>query len=224
MSRIKLSLFLVFISLFSVMSATAQTDEQELIVIEGRYMVAQSGIILVDGYIITLAEDVTVPEVPVEGSVIVTGYLMDDGVTIEAVSIELDEDTDENNGRGSSRASRNSERGSETGDGANIYCTDSERQHPVAERIAGQFDVDYAEIIEHFCTGGYGFGQITMAYRLAAASGESVEAVFELRDSGMGWGRIVKDLGLHPRDVMGGGNGRGRGNGRGNGRGSDRDS
>jgi hypothetical protein len=130
--------------------------------------------------------------------------------------------------------------------------------HPVATRIAEGFDVPYATIIAMHCEGA-GFGGIVRAFLLAEAAqddngGSLVSAAQEFLNrhaAGEGWGQLIRDSGLHPRDLAPGrvfgrghnaadaheegdgerghGNGRGNGNangnsnGRGNGNGNDDD-
>jgi hypothetical protein len=45
---------------------------------------------------------------------------------------------------------------------------------------------------------GWGFGEIFKLYLLAQESGNSVDQIKALRDSGMGWGEIAKSLDLSP--------------------------
>ncbi|HRE26407.1 MAG TPA: hypothetical protein PK954_07215 [Anaerolineales bacterium] len=59
-----------------------------------------------------------------------------------------------------------------------------------------------------FCQ-GYGFGEIELAYGLAAESDLTVVEVFALRQSGLGWGQIMQQLGAlpgggKPTDIPGG--------------------
>jgi hypothetical protein len=75
-------------------------------------------------------------------------------------------------------------------------CTGAD-PHPHATVLAANYDVTYAEIMERFCQ-GYGFGEIELAYLLAEEAGMSVEEVYALRDAGMGWGNIRKELGAAP--------------------------
>lgn len=92
-------------------------------------------------------------------------------------------------------------------DGA--YCLgDRDKKHPVGEKLANEFleagyfdeaatvDGIYDEIMERFCEGHYGFGEIALGYRIAAAAGVAAEDVFALRAGGMGWGEILDEYGL----------------------------
>ncbi len=73
-------------------------------------------------------------------------------------------------------------------------------QHPVALALANYFDVPYDEIMA-WHEQGIGFGNISMAYSLAEAledEGLTVEYILDERLSGIGWGQVVKALGLSP--------------------------
>ena len=75
-------------------------------------------------------------------------------------------------------------------------CTESD-PHPEATRLAERHGVPYEEIMGWFCA-GFGFGEIDIAYSLAASTGRSVGAIFDMRTSGMGWGQIRQELGDLP--------------------------
>jgi hypothetical protein len=67
--------------------------------------------------------------------------------------------------------------------------------HPVALQLAQAFGVSYDEIIGWHCR-GFGFGEIARAYLLAEQTVESPDMYFALKESGMGWGQIVRDAGI----------------------------
>lgn len=75
-------------------------------------------------------------------------------------------------------------------------CTGAD-PHPHATTLAERYGVSYAEIMGWFCQ-GFGFGEIEIAYDLAAESGLPVTDVFALRQSGLGWGQIMQQLGALP--------------------------
>jgi hypothetical protein len=78
------------------------------------------------------------------------------------------------------------------------WCLEGEDVHPVAERLAEDYDVSYEEIIGWFCD-GFGFGEIGLAYQISAESVNEtpVEELFEARHAtNMGWGLIMQDEGL----------------------------
>ncbi len=71
-------------------------------------------------------------------------------------------------------------------------CAVGEDQ-PEAITLAARYGVTPAEILYWFCQ-GYGFGEIELAYELAQGAGVPVETVFEMVESGMGWGLIKQTL------------------------------
>ncbi len=65
---------------------------------------------------------------------------------------------------------------------------------PTAEMLAETYGVDYEEIMGWFCQ-GFGFGEIDLAYSLSQQNPDySVEEIFALRSSGMGWGAIKEQV------------------------------
>ena len=73
---------------------------------------------------------------------------------------------------------------------------ENEETHPVAERLADLYEVEYDEIIGWFCE-GFGLGEIGLAYRINSETGTEVEDLFAERlDSNMGWGLILQAEGL----------------------------
>ncbi len=73
----------------------------------------------------------------------------------------------------------------------------AERRHPVAEKIAVKFEVDYSEITD-LHTEGIGFGVISRAYFLAGELGLTVNDIVEMKQSGMGWRQFMHEFGVHP--------------------------
>ncbi len=77
-----------------------------------------------------------------------------------------------------------------------IDCTGAD-PHPHATTLAERYGVSYEEIMGWFCK-GFGFGEIEIAYDLAAQTDLPVTDVFALRQSGLGWGQIMQQLGALP--------------------------
>ncbi len=75
-------------------------------------------------------------------------------------------------------------------------CTGAE-PHPTGTKLAARYGVSYNEIMGWFCQ-GYGFGEIDLAYSLSGQSGVPVAEIFAMRQSGMGWGDIKKQLDPKP--------------------------
>jgi hypothetical protein len=101
-------------------------------------------------------------------------------------------------------------------------CDNRTKQQPEALRLAQRFQVSYDEIIGWFCR-GFGFGEIDLAYDLSRSSGKTVDSIFAMRSSGLGWGEIRKQLQNQvppasttpqPKNNNGNGNGGGNGNGK----------
>ncbi len=69
--------------------------------------------------------------------------------------------------------------------------------HPKGSQLAQQYGVSYEEIMGWFCS-GFGFGEIDRAYTYSNAAGVPVAQIFAMRDAGLGWGQIRKQLGLPP--------------------------
>lgn len=75
-------------------------------------------------------------------------------------------------------------------------CGDATSEtQPAAQNLADRYNVGYQEIMGWFCK-GYGFGEIDLAYSLSQQAGLTPAEVFAKRAAGLGWGRVVKDLGL----------------------------
>jgi hypothetical protein len=60
------------------------------------------------------------------------------------------------------------------------FCADPGRQHPVGSRIAEGYGVDYGTVMNWFCNGHYGFGQILLALQTSKLAERRVlELLFE---------------------------------------------
>jgi len=71
-------------------------------------------------------------------------------------------------------------------------CTGANPQ-PKGQKLAREYGVDYGEIMGWFCQ-HFGFGEIDLAYGLSRQYSISVEQIFALRRSGLGWGQIKQML------------------------------
>jgi hypothetical protein len=262
--------FLVIVLMLLIaLPVGAQTNnDQQLIVIEGQYTIEADGTIHVSDYTIAPGNAFLPPDIAEGDSVSITGYLLPDGQTVQALSIELEEDASSvedtpvlsgeqtgddtgdvsdnahGNGHGHGQGDDNGQgngggnghghgggnghgqdgdngQGNGGGNGHghgggnghghgqgnraehSFYCTHTENRHPAVERIADEFGVDYTQVIALFCDGGHGIGEILIAYRLAQVSGQSVDAILDLKDNGHGWGNVFHDLDVDPSEVMG---------------------
>lgn len=73
-------------------------------------------------------------------------------------------------------------------------------QHPVGVKISRSFGIPYEQVMALY-EQGFGFGEIMQAYRLAAANpdaGVSGADLLQLKQTGLGWGEICKQFGMHP--------------------------
>jgi hypothetical protein len=77
--------------------------------------------------------------------------------------------------------------------------------HPVGIVISVYFNIPYTQVMA-LHDKGFGFGEIARAYLTAYMSDGALtpEQVLDMRLTGVGWGQIKKDYGVHP-----GGNGLG---------------
>jgi hypothetical protein len=81
------------------------------------------------------------------------------------------------------------------------HCGESaDTSHPAAEKLGNEFGVGAGEIMGWFC-GGYGFGEISLAYNISKQTGMPVTAIFQQRAGGMGWGKIMQSYGLIGEDA-----------------------
>lgn len=97
------------------------------------------------------------------------------------------------------------EDGSDTEDNeeARAGCQGSDGSIPAhAETLAKEYKTTVDVIMGWFCK-GHGFGEIKQAYQLSAASGKTIEEIFAMREAGMGWGEIRKELGVKGKQGRG---------------------
>jgi hypothetical protein len=82
--------------------------------------------------------------------------------------------------------------------------------HPTGESLALEYNAGYDVIMAYFCR-GYGFGEIRLAYNIAYTVGVDVEAVFDQRSGGMGWGEIMQyyEVSGNPKNPGNGGEDKG---------------
>jgi hypothetical protein len=87
----------------------------------------------------------------------------------------------------------------DSGKQTSAYClAGAQTQHPVAKRIAERYDTPYETVMQWFCQGGYGFGQIMLALQTASSPNVSLSAdqlLAEKQELG-GWGQVWKKYGL----------------------------
>jgi len=80
-------------------------------------------------------------------------------------------------------------------------CGDNEPDsQPVARRLALAFGVTYEDIMGWHCR-GFGFGEIARAYLLDEYGTLTLEDIFNLRLSGVGWGQIMNNADVSPSEL-----------------------
>ena len=65
----------------------------------------------------------------------------------------------------------------------------------VAAKLAKIFDVEPVEIEDWYCL-GYDFGEIALAYKISMVTDYTVEEIFAMREDGLTWVEIIKEVGL----------------------------
>jgi hypothetical protein len=79
----------------------------------------------------------------------------------------------------------------QTNDG--FYCTQTEKQHPLAVILAEAYQVEAAVLQEWFCQ-GFGWGQIMLALQTGERSDLDPSVLLASRRGGNGWGQIWHEL------------------------------
>jgi len=73
-----------------------------------------------------------------------------------------------------------------------FYCRNIDTaRHPVGERIANEFGVPYADVMNAFCVDRLGFGEITRIYRLAQDTDVDPAPIILDRAHGVDWAIII---------------------------------
>jgi len=85
------------------------------------------------------------------------------------------------------------------GDGRNngSHCTNPDSSQPALDKLSSEFNADYVQLLDWFCTGGYGVGEIMLALRTSQSmEGLSAQEILELKTELNGWGKVWQQLGL----------------------------
>ncbi len=72
--------------------------------------------------------------------------------------------------------------------------------HPVAAKLAEEYGVSLEEIMEWFCEGNFGFGEIKLALAAGEKAGMAPEELLNMKDELGGWGLVWQELGLKGKD------------------------
>ncbi|MBE0691174.1 MAG: hypothetical protein IH587_13730, partial [Anaerolineae bacterium] len=157
-------------------------------IVVGVVDIAPDGTITINGIVIDYA-GVSLPSPLTSGDLVIVSGVFIDETTLQVSTFELFEDEPEDE--------PTEEELDENGE---IVC--GSLTQPVAQRISEAFDVTYDEVMGMHCEGN-GLGNIVRAYLLAQASEDGVSAAeyLEMHHSGMGWGSIVSESGVHPSEL-----------------------
>jgi hypothetical protein len=88
------------------------------------------------------------------------------------------------------------------------YCTNREDKHPKALKLVEEYsdsgkldlgDDPYGLIMDWFCINRYGFGEIDLMLGLSYEYPVDYWDVFDLRETGLGWGQIKRHLADEPQ-------------------------
>jgi hypothetical protein len=81
------------------------------------------------------------------------------------------------------------------------YCSNTSRLHPALNKLATQFGVPYAELLNYFCIGRFGVGEIKLALKADAMLDNELTAgdILALKVQLGGWGQVWKQLGVKPK-------------------------
>lgn len=193
----------------------AQPEGSELVLITGPVDLSD-GSLRVGEFVLVPSGAVLPPLLRQGDVVIVTGYLLADGVTVLALTIELfvehdPEITPEPSPEVTPEVTP--EPTPEITPEATPEVTPEltpeptpdisgceQPNHPIALAYAREFGVSYEEIISWRCL-GFGYGEIARAYLLAYETGADPTDYFEQRAAGLGWGQIVRQEGVHPAQL-----------------------
>ena len=81
-------------------------------------------------------------------------------------------------------------------------------QHPgetlILQRISAAYGsafADLQDLVQEMRARGMGWGEIIMVLHLAVQSGHTVDEILAMRDGGLGYGEIARQLGIHPGDL-----------------------
>ncbi len=74
----------------------------------------------------------------------------------------------------------------------------------IFQRIAAVYGSSFADLeslVRQMRADGMGWGEIIMVLQLAMLSGRTVDDIRALRDAGLGYGEIARQLGIHPGEL-----------------------
>jgi hypothetical protein len=85
------------------------------------------------------------------------------------------------------------------------FCVGAD-PHPVADRLAELYGVPYEDIMDWFCNGKYGMGEIKLALQTSLETDYTPEELLAMKTELGGWGKVWQELELigRPRHELGG--------------------
>lgn len=78
-----------------------------------------------------------------------------------------------------------------------FFCTNAESSQPALTNLAEEYSADYTQLLDWFCSGHYGVGEIMLALRASQGNeGVSAQDLLDMRSEAGGWGKVWQELGL----------------------------
>ena len=79
-----------------------------------------------------------------------------------------------------------------------FYCTNPDASHPALNALAMAYGADYGQLLNYFCIGHYGVGEIMLALQTAAIvdNGMTAGDFLALKSELGGWGKVWMQYGL----------------------------
>ena len=142
-----------------------------------------------------------------EGEVVEVEGTLDENDAVQATKVKVETEDEDEEDEDQTEEDEDEEDGEETLPGG-FFCRELDVPHPIGLRLADEYGVAYDQVMEWFCAGKFGFGQIKHALRTAQVISETervtdttevdladVAGIFlKQRRAGLGWGRIWKQL------------------------------
>ncbi|MGH2581589.1 MAG: DUF5666 domain-containing protein [Anaerolineales bacterium] len=79
-----------------------------------------------------------------------------------------------------------------------FFCTNPDARHPALNALAMAYGAEYGQLLNYFCIGHYGVGEIMLALQTAARVNNGMDAgdILVLKAELGGWGKVWMELGL----------------------------
>ncbi|MBN1681153.1 MAG: hypothetical protein JW966_12780 [Anaerolineae bacterium] len=176
--------------------------------------ISDDGILVeVDGWIFTLAPAgaFNPSTLEVGDSVRFDGTMLnDDTIQVSELEVVEPEDVPDDGGDGDDGGDvddgddgdDDGDDGGDVDDGDDDDVTACGRDdHPVVEALAAAFEQDYDTVMGYVCE-GFGMGEVARALLIAEQSEDyTVDDLLDMAADGLGWGEIVKEVGVDPSSL-----------------------